>query len=262
MQVLRPLYDIHSHILPDIDDGAADLDVTLAMLRTAAERGVTSIVATPHSYAVAERGGIATLNDRLDRAKALLDEHGIPLELLPGMEIHLMPDVPEHLAAGRYIPINGTRYVLVEFDYTQWAPYTDDLLFEIATQRFVPLLAHVERITPLQDHPDRVLALIERGYYTQITAMSLMGGFGPQPQKTAEYLLKHNAVHVVASDMHRPDGNRQPWPREADARLARIVGEEAATVLIYENPARVVRGEPLLTIAAKPARRRWGFLPF
>ena len=128
----KPLYDVHSHVLFDIDDGATDEAMALDMLRLSSERGVTTIVATPHSQDVREHGGLPTFQDRMTRTHALLKESGIPIELVPGMEIHLMPDVPELLASGEYLPLNGTRYVLIELDFVQWASFTDDLLFRIA----------------------------------------------------------------------------------------------------------------------------------
>ena len=258
-----PLYDLHSHVLPDLDDGAHDLEMTLAMFRLSVERGVTGIVATPHSQHVDDRGGIPTFNDRFGRARALLDEHSIPLDLLRGMEVRLVPDVPDRLAAGQYLPLGDSTHVLVEFDYTQWANYTEDVLFSIALAGFKPLLAHVERIEPLRKDPGKVLRMVAQGYHAQITAMSLLGGFGSSAQSTAEHLLMRGAVHVVASDTHRTNGSRQPWPNGTAKRLAEVVGEEAAHTLIYDNPARLLRGETLHTIEPKPhKRRRWGFLPF
>ena len=257
-----PLYDIHCHVLFDIDDGAVDAPMALEMLQLSAQRGVTGMVVTPHSMDVAERGGVDVLDDRLGRVRALVDERGIPMELLPGMEVHLMPDVPERLASGGYIPLNGSRYVLVEFDFIQWANYTDTVLFDIALQGRTPLLAHIERIGPVQEHPAIVEGLVQRGSYTQITAMSLLGELGAGPKQTAEALLKRGLVHVIASDTHRPSGSRRPFLAEIFERLAGLVGDEGAAALLYENPAAVVRNGRLASVEPKPRkRRRWLFLP-
>ena len=261
-EVPTPLWDIHCHVLPDIDDGPEDEETALAVLESSAARGVTGMVVTPHSQHVTKLGGIPVLNDRLGRMRARLEQHSIPLELLPGMEIRLLPDVPDQLSSGQLLPLAGTSYVLVELDYTQWAEYTNDVLFEIAVAGFTPILAHVERIVPLQEHPERVIEMVGIGYYAQITAMSMLGGFGPIAKRTSEYLLGRGAVHVIASDTHALRGNRQPWPRQSDDKIARVTGEEAAHTLIYGNPARAVAGERLLAIEPRPAKRRWGFLPF
>jgi len=257
------LVDLHSHVLPGLDDGAEDTEMALAMLRLSAERGVTSIVATPHSQIVSDHGGLGAFNERFDRTRALLDEHSIPIELLRGMEVRLLPDAPDLLSTGAYLTLNGTSTVLVEFDYTQWATYSAEVLFDIAVRGYVPLLAHVERIVPLQEQPERVRQFVEIGYHTQITAMSLLGGFGPKAQETALKLLGWGVVHSVASDMHRATGNRQPMPEGTLDRLTEIVGEDAAHLLLYTNPAALVGGKPVSPVDPKPAkRRRWGFLPF
>ena len=255
----RPLWDTHSHVLHDIDDGPETLAEAIDIIDISSQRGVTGIVATPHSLSVLDAGGPAVLNDRLGRLKALINERSIPIEVVPGMEIRLMPNAAEHLAAGRFITINRTRTALVEFDYTQWAAYSDEALFDIAVAGHDILLAHVERIMPLQDHPDRVIEYVARGYFSQITAMSLTGAFGAAPKKTAEYLLGEGAVHVVASDTHASGGLRQPWPADVVPRLEKLVGEEAAHLLVYENPARVVNGETPLPVRPRPKRRLWPF---
>jgi protein-tyrosine phosphatase len=257
------LVDLHSHVLPDLDDGAEDTAMALAMLRLSAERGVTAIVATPHSQIVANHGGLGEFNDRFGRTRALLDEHSIPIELLRGMEVRLLPDVPDLLSTGAYLTLNDTKTVLVEFDYTQWATYSEEVLFNIAVRGYAPLLAHVERIVPLQEQPERVRHFVEIGYHTQITAMSLLGGFGREAEETARTLLGWGVVHTVASDMHRANGNRQPMPAATLGRLTEMVGEEAAHLLLYANPVAIVRGEPVAPVEPKPTkRRRWGFLPF
>ena len=255
-----PLYDVHTHVLFDIDDGATDEQMALDMLRLASARGVTGIVATPHSEDVRRRGGLPTLQDRLERTRALLREDGIPIELLRGMEIHLMPDVPELLGSGDYLPLNGTRYVLVEFDFMQWASFTDDVLFQIALDGYVPLLAHVERIGPVQERPDLIEALVRRGCFAQVTAASLLGGFGKEARRTAEALIGRGLVHVIASDTHRPEGNREPLLAAARDRLEELAGEVAADAALYANPAAVVRDRPLSPVEPHPhRRRRWWF---
>ncbi len=250
-----PLWDTHSHVLHDLDDGPETIDAALEIIALSAERGVTGIVATPHSLSVLDAGGPAIINDRIGRLRALISEHSIPIELVPGMEIRLMPDAAEHLSAGRFITLNDTKTALVEFDYTQWATYSDQALFDIAVTGHHILLAHVERIVPLQLHPNRVVHYVERGYFSQITAASLTGGFGSAPKKTAEYLLSKGAVHVVASDTHSSHGLRKPWPAGVVERIEKLVGEDAAHLLVHENPARIVNGETPLPVEPHPKRR-------
>ena len=257
----RTLWDTHSHILPDFDDGPETTEEALAMIELSIERGVTGIVATPHSLSVDDRGGVPALKLRVRQISALIDQRELPLELAIGMEIRLFPDAADRLNSGTYLPLNGTRIPLIEFDYTQWATFYDNALFNIALAGFTPLLAHVERIAPLQQHPERVTAYVERGYYTQITGISLLGGMGRVPQQRAEAFLARGEVHVIASDTHATDGSRQPWPIGVAQRLESLVGEAAAQTLIYENPARVVGGQTPNAVEPAPKQRR-RFWPF
>ena len=258
----KPLYDVHTHVLFDIDDGATNEQMALEMLRLSSARGVTGIVATPHSEDVRAHGGLPTFQDRLERTRALLKESGVPIQLLPGMEVHLMPDVPALLASGDYLPINGSRYVLIELDFVQWAAFTDDVLFRLALDGYVVLLAHVERIGPVQQRPGLIEKLVARGCFAQVTASSLLGGFGDEPRRTAETFLERGLVHVIASDAHRPAGHREPLLAGAHDRLVTLVGEDAAEAALYANPAAIVRGEPLSPVEPRPRRRRrWWFGP-
>jgi len=252
----RALWDTHSHVLPDFDDGPDTTEGAIAMIKLSAERGVTGIVATPHSISVDNLGGIAELNDHVGRLKARIIEHNVPVELVTGMEIRLFPDAAERLTAGTYLPLNGTHIPLIEFDYTQWANFYDDALFNISLAGFTPLLAHVERIVPLQEHPERVTAYVDRGYYTQITGISILGGMGSTAQRCAERFLARSQVHVIASDTHTTNGSRQPWPPGIEERLTSLVGEEAAQTLVYDNPTRVVTGGTPRAIEPAPKKRR------
>jgi len=135
----RTLWDTHSHILPDFDDGPETTEEALAMIQLSIERGVTGIVATPHSLSVDDRGGIPALKLRVRQISALIDQRELPLELATGMEIRLFPDAADRLNSGTYLPLNGTRIPLIEFDYTQWATFYDNALFNIALAGFTPL---------------------------------------------------------------------------------------------------------------------------
>ena len=252
----RPLFDLHCHILPDLDDGATNDAQALEMVALSVERGVTGMVATPHSYEVLEHGGVQVIEERLAALREQLRERGIQVQLMAGMEQHLVPQVPELLAQGQALTLNNSRYMLVEFNPVQWANYTDEILFELQVQNVVPLLAHVERQANIQANPSLLEELIQRGCYAQITAASLLGNFGPEPRAAAEHLLRRGVVHVVASDTHRPSGSREPLLAGAAKRLRQLVGEEATDTLLYENPAAIVADRPVATITPIPAPGR------
>ena len=248
-----PLFDLHCHILPDLDDGATSEEQALEMIALSYERGVTGMVATPHSYEVLERGGVLVIEERLAALREKLEEQGIPVQLMAGMEQHLVPQAPDLFAQGQALTLNNSRYMLVEFNPVQWAAYTDEVLFQLQMQNVVPLLAHVERQANIQEQPKLLEELVQRGCYAQITAGSLLGNFGSEPRATAERLLGQGMVHVVASDTHRPFGSREPLLAGAAKRLQQLVGEEAANTLLYDNPVAIVADGPVATISPKPA---------
>jgi protein-tyrosine phosphatase len=248
-QAKRALWDTHSHVLPDFDDGPEAIEEALEMVRLSAERGVTGIVATPHSISVDHLGDIAELNDRVGRLKSRIIEYNVPVELVVGMEIRLFPDTAARLTAGTYVPLNGTRIPLIEFDYTRWAEFYDDALFNVALAGFTPLLAHVERIEPLQQHPERVTAYVERGYYTQITSNSVLGGMGRIPPTTRRALprSRRDPRHRVGHPRHRW---HPPTVASRHRRTAHIVGGRRGRANVDLRQPRPRRGR------AVPARSR------
>ena len=249
----HPLYDLHCHILPDLDDGPESEEQAVAIITLSAEQGVTGMVATPHSQDVLERGGMPVLEERLATMRKALAQRSVQVELMPGMEQRMTPDLPELLQQGRCPTLNGSRYVLVELDFIQWANYTQEVLFQVQLQGKVPVLAHVERQATIQQRPALLEDLVQRGALAQITAASLKGGFGPQARRAAEQLLKRGLVHIIASDTHRPTGPREPFLAGVAPRLEHLVGQEAAHTLLYKNPAAMVADGPVIPV--QPHRR-------
>jgi protein-tyrosine phosphatase len=158
--MVAQIWDIHAHILPDTDDGPESIDSALATMKIAVDCGVTGIVATPHSESIAEANGPSAVEDSLSELKALVREQGLAIELVSGMEVHLLLDTAERLFAGDCISLDGTRFALIEFDYFQWANYPADVMFEIAVAEFTSVLVHIERIAPLAEYPDRFQAFV------------------------------------------------------------------------------------------------------
>ena len=175
-----PRYDLHCHVIPAFDDGAEDEEQALAMLSLSAERGVTGMVVTPHSQDMLDNGGVSVFEERLAALRETAASHGIQLQLMPGLEQRLVPDLPELIKEKRCLSLNGSRYVLVEFDAMQWANYTQEVLFQVQLLGLVPLLAHVERIRPLQEQPERLEQLVEHGALAQVTGHQRGGRLRPR----------------------------------------------------------------------------------
>jgi len=201
------MIDLHCHILPGIDDGAPDMDASLAMARTAVDNGIESIVATPHvsldypTEPEAISQGVGELNLALVRS-------GIPLAVLPGAE--LAPSSLGDMDDAALLPLclAGGRTVLVESPYVPGVHWLEELLFDLQARGFRPVLAHPERSPLFQQDPSRLGRVVQRGVYCSITAASLAGTFGSQVRRFTVRLMRDGLVHDVASDAH--DHRRRP----------------------------------------------------
>ena len=240
------MIDIHSHILPAIDDGAETLEESLAMARLAVAGGVTDMICSSHSAELFELGPQAALQERVKILQAAVDAAAIPLRLWPGMEIFLTPETPRHLAAGRAWGLAGGRYVLVEVPYEPWPTYTEQTLFELQVAGYLPILAHPERDVAIQHDPNVLYRLVERGILAQVTTGAFDGHFGAATRRCAITLCEHGLVQILASDAHSAyDRRRLPGLSDGRRVLAGLVGEEQATAMTTTIPGDVLAGRPI-----------------
>lgn len=200
------MIDLHSHILPGLDDGARDLGESLAIARAAVADGIARMCVTPHV-----RDDYPTTCDEMETAFARLRfelfSAGIPLTLAPGAEVAIDRLPQLEVAQMRRLTLGATGvYMLLETPYTVYPRGLPVLVEGLAERGITPLMAHPERCRELQRRPDLIRAAVERGALVQVTAGSLAGRFGPASQSAADYLLANDLAHVIASDCHRPDG--------------------------------------------------------
>lgn len=229
--------DLHTHILPAVDDGAASIDDSLEMARVAVESGVHTIVATPHSR---REGAFASEVERLVRLlQYRLRCENIPLRVVSGMEIMAEEDTPARLAEGTLLPLNGTRYALVEFRFDADPLFIAERLCAIGEARFVPLLAHPERYDCLNEDISLAAEWQRCGALLQVNKSSLFGRFGEPIQRTAIKLLLENRVTAVASDAHSPL-YRTTEMQSVVQFLEQALSPARCRALLRENPARLL----------------------
>ena len=233
------MFDIHSHVLPNLDDGAAVIQDSLEMLKSAHRIGVRAIVATPHcaSHRRSLRAAaIASALAQLVQAAAG-DPEASAVGLYVGSEIMLDPGVRAALDAGDVPTLGGnTRFALVELPMLEVPHYAEDALFELAAAGYVPVLAHPERNHELSQRFDIMLQMIRRGTLMQVEAGSIVGGYGPIAQECALEMLDRRMCHFIASDAHRPGAYDSLVPQAIEAVTARM-GEEGTAALFGANPA-------------------------
>ncbi|MGH9354137.1 MAG: tyrosine-protein phosphatase [Terriglobia bacterium] len=234
------MIDIHCHPLPETDDGAKSVEIAIEMLKMAGGDGITHLVATPHCnfrYAFD-----AEANRR--KAAEMQAAVGAVPRILLGCDFHLSYDNIRRLDnEGRDFAVNGTQYILVEFDEHFIVEQMDHVFYDIQVAGFTPVLTHPERNPVCRRKIQGVYNWVTHGCLVQITAQSYTGGFGSEAQRATEQLLDLNLVHVVASDAHDPV-HRPPLLSRAYAKMAAERGQALADLLFQKNPETIIFGRP------------------
>lgn len=247
------MIDIHSHILPGVDDGAKTFEESLSMGKRAVEEGITTIVATPH-----HQNGVYTnegemIQEVVEELQSYFDEAGVPLTVLSGQEPRIHGDIIENLDDGSVLKVNGSDYVLIELPHDSVPEYTGRLLYEMQLAGYKPIVVHPERNTRIQEEPDILYEFVRKGAYSQLTAASVTGKFGKKVEKLSESLVKANLVHFIASDAHNTHSRGfcikeayqviqekygQDWVSYFDRNAKAVVANE---VIMAEIPEKVGR---------------------
>ena len=242
------MIDIHCHILPDVDDGAENMEEALAMAEIAADCGVGELVATPHFRGIEEDlEELALFRRQVEKLRAVLAAEKLPLKLHPGAEILCLPETVELAREGKLPTIGHSRYVLCEFFFDAPYEFMDDILDRIAGAGYRVIIAHPERYDAIMDDPRGARRWFRKGYVIQMNKGSILGAFGSGAQQAARWLLDMGCVHMVASDAH------SPRRRTTDMSLVRRwllerYPEDYVRILLEKNPARVLNNQDMVPV--------------
>lgn len=235
------MVDIHTHILPGVDDGARSWEMALHMCQMAIEDGITHIVASPHSndeYIYDRKEFTALLHDLASRV-------GPELTFSLGCDFHFSYDNLVTLESTPHLfTIGSTQYLLAEFSDFSIPPWINNKLQDLIGIGLRPIITHPERNPILQAKPERLIDWVEMGCPVQVTANSLTGRWGDKAAKTAQWLLRRDMVHIIASDCHNVQG-RSPILSDARRVLEKKYGDELAFALTEDNPLAVVENREL-----------------
>ena len=227
----------------------------------AADDGIQTVVCTPHQL-----GGFAhnhgdEIRRRTDRLQETLDEQGIALRVLPGGDVRVESDMLSLVHSGEVLTLGDHgRHVLLELPHEIYLPL-EDLLRRLESCGMQGILSHPERNQGLLHDWPAVASLIDAGCLMQVTAGSLHGAFGPEPQRLAMWMLEHQMVHFVATDAHGPR-SRRPLLRRSYELVSETAGEDTARAVCCEFPAAVAAGRRVDPPPAKPWRRVRSWLPW
>ena len=233
------MIDLHCHILPGIDDGPVDMQTSIDMARIAAEDGIETIVATPHIKDTLH--STVKLGALVSQLNINLKHQNIPVNVLLGADVFALLN-PSRL---KDYTINNSRYILIEFPHNYLPSNSKEILFALAMQGFCPIITHPERNLAIMKKVDLLLDMLHSNVLVQITAGSLTGEFGRDEQACANYLLRKEAVHFIATDAHSTNF-RRPVLSGGLKIAGKIIGKERAKKLVWDNPEAVLKDQPLL----------------
>lgn len=234
------MIDIHSHILPCLDDGAQSVEQSLRMFRIAANEGITEIIATPHCYGHKKSATPQRIQESVVQMQKELQQENIRIRLYVGNEIYYRYGVEEELEKGNIYTLAGSRYVLVEFHPGEDYPYILRGLNNLSCYGYSPILAHVERYENLFAKKGRVEELKNTGVQMQINASSIVAkGFGNTYRSRAFSLIKSQIADYVATDAHS-DRHRAPFMQACETLLQKKVGHEYTQKLLAGNAEHIV----------------------
>jgi protein-tyrosine phosphatase len=246
----RPLIDLHSHILPGVDDGSPDIETSLAMARRAVADGIEVMACTPHIMPGVYANTATSVRADIERLDLALRSAGIPLRLVPGADIHMSPTLAGDIADGKLLALNESRYFLIEPPHHVLPPRFEEFAFGLLAAGHVPVLTHPERLSWIDGHFDVIERLGRAGVLMQVTAGSLTGRFGRRPRYWAERMLSEGRIHLLATDAH-DNRRRPPLLAEGRAAAAARIGEAEAERLVATNPLNVL--ENMLPSEVMPA---------
>ena len=235
----RFLIDLHSHILPGVDDGAADEEQALEMARQAVAEGVRVQACTPHIYPGVYPNTGPDILARVAWFQSLLDFEQIPLRVVAGADVHIAPDLVQRIRSGDVLTLAGSRYILIEPPHHVLPPRTEEIFFNLQAAGYHPILTHPERMTWIDQRYDLIKSLAKSGVWMQLTAGAIAGRFGSRATYWSERMLDEGLVQIVATDAHDPVHRRPAWSDAVDALRARV-GDEETELLVNGRPAAIL----------------------
>ena len=252
------MIDMHSHILPGLDDGSPDLQTSLAIASAAVENGIRIMLATPHFIPGVMKNSRTVVLNAVQELQFHLDREKIPLRVLPGTEAYCDVSLPQLVKSGEVLTVNDSgKYLLMELPMGTVPHYMDHVVFELKLQGITPVIAHPERNKQLAANPDILYKLIYNGALTQVNAVSILGDYGGQVKAAALLFLKLRWVHFLGTDTHSL-GRRIASLNKAKDYISNVLKME--TEWINKNPELVLKNECVNAEPLNISEVKCGFL--
>lgn len=241
------MIDFHSHILPAIDDGSRDIDETYNMLREAKEAGFSAIISTSHYIEESYNCDKQEREKIISEIQKGLKQRNIDIKIYNGAEAYVSRDLNLQIKENKVPTINNSKYILFELPMNTKVLFLEDAIYNLLSINIVPIIAHPERYTFVQEDPNILLELIEKGVLFQMNYGSVSGLYGKDTKRTAIKLLKANMIHFLGTDAHRQQSIYSNM-NELKGNIIKIIGEEKFRELSEENPNHVINNEDIKII--------------
>ena len=234
------MIDFHSHILPQTDDGSISLEETINILKEAKQVGFTKIISTSHYLEGYYESNQKERNELLEKIK----QENVEVELYLGSEIYISENMIEFLKDKKASSINNSRYVLFELPMGNETVLAKEMIYRLIENDYVPIIAHPERYSYVQDNPEYVNELLDMGAMFQSNYGSIIGLYGKKAEKTVKKLLKENLIQFLGSDVHREEHVYVLMPKILK-KLKKIISSEKLEELTETNPQKVLNNEEI-----------------
>lgn len=238
------MYDLHCHILPEVDDGANSMEEAINMAIMAKENGIEVIFATPHYI---EGIGYKDSNHNreiLEKLNFELKKREIDIKIYLGCEVYSTFDALKLLEKGLITTLNNSNYMLIELPMHDVPIYIESMIYNLELKGITPIIAHPERNTKIIENPNILYTLISKGALVQLNLPSLLGMYGEGVKDTAEILFKHDMIHFVGTDAHKPSERYYRISETIDI-LNSLIGREKTLKIIESNPDAIITGTNL-----------------
>ena len=238
--------DMHNHILFSIDDGSKNIESSIEMLKKAQENGIDEMILTPHYILNSKYNANNELKNKLlDELKERCEVEGINIKLHIGNEVWADEGIPELIKKGEISTLNNSRYLLIEFPLHNEDKRAQQIIFEIVSHNYIPIIAHPERYDYLKDDPDKIKEYLRLGALLQGNYLSLFGKYGRRSKKVLKYYIKNNWITFFGSDIHRPTDDFKS--KKFEKKLWRLVKKDKNKFddLFYKNINRIINNEEI-----------------
>ncbi|KAB2953774.1 capsular biosynthesis protein [Heliorestis acidaminivorans] len=233
------LIDIHCHILPDLDDGAKNIDQALALAQQAYQQGISTIIATPHYIEGTVETNPEEITQACQQLTAKLKAQQIELTIQTGQEVYLSPDTALHYQEGKILTLAQSSYLLIELPMHQYPLWVEESLYELTLLGLRPILAHPERYREFRKSTKELHQLAASGLLMQINAGSILGQYGSKVEAQAEKLLEEGLISFIGSDAHSP----QNRPIQISQALTKLQTWGLEPQKLIANNHAIIKGE-------------------